>query len=91
MWLRERPAFELDSVARHRASIRTANCSALRPAPSAEFAAQPGLGHSTAARDQRFRCGLLSLCPNEMVPLQIDLAIGVGRLLFGRSANQELG
>ena len=28
------------------------------------------------------------MCPNEMVPLQIDLAIRVGRYLFGRSPNQ---
>ena len=28
-------------------------------------------------------CGKLSVCPNEMVPLQIDLAIGFGRYLLG--------
>ena len=31
MWLRERPAFELESGERRRASIRSANCSAFRP------------------------------------------------------------
>ena len=33
MWLRERPAFELESGERRRASIRSANYSAFRPAP----------------------------------------------------------
>ena len=28
-------------------------------------------------------CGKWSMCPNEMVPLQIDLAIGGGRCLVG--------
>jgi len=32
-------------------------------------------------------CGNLATCPNEMVPLQIDRAIGVGRYLFRRTAN----
>jgi hypothetical protein len=30
----------------------------------------------------------IAMSPNEMVPLQIDLAIRVGRYLFGRSPNQ---
>ena len=29
-------------------------------------------------------------CPNEMVPLQIDLAIGDRRYLFGRSVNPSV-
>ena len=36
---------------------------------------------------QRSWCGKLSICPNEMVPLQIDLALGDRRYLLGRSAN----
>jgi len=42
---------------------------------------------ATASEPQRFSCGRLPMCPNEMVPLQIDLAIGVRRYLLLRSAN----
>ena len=41
----------------------------------------------SAPKRQRVWCGKLSICPNEMVPLQIDLAIGDGRYLLVRSAN----
>ena len=45
------------------------------------------LGRPRPRGQQRTRCGKLSMCSNEMVPLQIDLAIGLGRYLVERSAN----
>ena len=38
-------------------------------------------------RGQRTWCGKMSLYPNEMVPLQIDLAIGDRRYRFALAAN----
>ena len=45
---------------------------------------------STTSCGQRAWCGKCSMCPKLIVPLQIDLAIGDRRYLFGRSANPAL-
>ena len=42
---------------------------------------------SRKLRDQRVWCGKMWMCPKLMVPLQIDLAIGVRRYRFGLAAN----
>jgi hypothetical protein len=51
-----------------------------------------GVAVTTRRRDDGRRrrrpwCGKLLMCPNEMVPLQIDRARDVGRYLFGPPAN----
>ena len=63
---------------------RTCTQSSLARHPSAER------GGLAGARGQGLWSGKLSVCPNEMVPLQIDLARGVGRYLAAVSANHAL-
>jgi hypothetical protein len=46
-----------------------------------------GLADGTRLRRQRFWCGEMFRYPKLIAPLQIDLAIGLGRYLFGGSTN----
>ena len=46
------------------------------------------VGHWTGAALVASWCGKLPICPQLIVPLQIDLLMEVRRYLFSRSANQ---
>ena len=61
---------------------------ASEPAPAANGSRQ--LSSYAGSQNLDFWSGKLFVCPNEMVPLQIDLAIGLGRYRFAPRSQPNL-